>query len=140
MEIFGEKLAGIEYFYRPGSYGLIVEENLVGVVKSARSGKYFPGGGGHGDGESETAALRREAREEIGFEIDILEKIGTAIEYFYAENDRQYIAKEGNFYRVQLLGRTENEAGGELLWIDANQLGEMFHRSHRWIVEQELRL
>jgi 8-oxo-dGTP diphosphatase len=140
VQTFGEKLAGIEYFYRPGSYGLIIRENSVGVVKSARSGKYFLVGGGHDPGESETAALRREAREEIGFEIEILEKIDAAIEYFYAENDCQYVAKECHFYRVRLLDKTRETTESELLWIDKNRLGEMYHRSHQWIAERELRL
>ena len=139
MKQFGEKIEGIEYLARPGSYGLIIEENRVGVVRSNRSGKYFLVGGGHDPGESDAEALRREAREEIGYEIEILEKISAAIEYFYAENDRQYVAKECNFYRVRLLGRTGNNAEGELLWLGTGELGKMFHRCHEWIAEQELK-
>jgi 8-oxo-dGTP diphosphatase len=135
---FGEKIDGIEYFRRPGSYGLLIEDNLAGVVRSARTGKYFLVGGGHDEGETEIEALRREAREEIGFEIEILEKIGAAIEYFYAANDCRHVAKECNFYRVRLLGESAHEAESELLWIDESRLGEMFHQSHRWIVEQLL--
>lgn len=138
MRAFGEKIEGIEYFSRPGSYGLIIEEKRVGVVRSKNSGKYFLVGGGHAAGESETEALRREAREEIGFEIEISEKIGAAIEYFYAENDRQYIAKECHFYRVSLLDKIADETENELLWIESGELGEMFHRCHRWIIEREL--
>ena len=140
MQLFGEKIEGVEYFERPGSYGVIIEENRVGVVRSNRSGKYFLIGGGHDAGESEPEALRREAREEIGYEIEILEKIGAAIEYFYAENDRQYVVKECHFYRARLLGRSGNEAEGELLWLGENELGEMFHRSHEWIAARELKI
>ena len=121
------------------SYGLIIRENRAGVVKSMRSGKYFLIGGGHAPGESETAALRREALEEIGFEIEILGKFGAAVEYFYAENDRQYVAKECHFYRVRLLDKTIETTESELLWIAQDELGEMFHRSHQWIVERELK-
>ena len=140
MKKFGEKVDGVEYSFRPGSYGVIIENRRVGVIKSARSGKYFLVGGGHDPNESEIEALRREACEEIGREIEILEKIGAALEYFYAEADRQYIAKECNFYRVRLLGENGNAAENELVWIDKNQLGEMYHRSHEWIAEQELKI
>jgi 8-oxo-dGTP diphosphatase len=137
---FGEKIEGVEYRARPSSYALIVEENRVGVVQSPRTGKYFLIGGGQDAGESEAEALRREAREEIGYEIEIQEKIGAAIEYFYAENDRQYFAKKCNFYRTRLLGKNGNEAEGELLWLGAGELGEMFHRSHEWIAARELKI
>ena len=139
MKVFGEKIEGIEYFFRPGSYGLIIEDARVGVVRSNRSGKYFLIGGGHDHGEAEAEALRREAREEIGYEIDVREKIGAAIEYFYAENDRQYVAKECNFYRAALLGKTGSKAESELLWLSEGELGKMFHQCHQWIAEQELK-
>jgi 8-oxo-dGTP diphosphatase len=140
MQLFGEKIEDVEYFARPGSYALIIEKRRVGVVRSNRSGKYFLVGGGQDAGESETEALRREAREEIGYEIEVLEKIGAAIEYFYAENDRQYVAKECNFYRARLLGKAENTPEGELLWLGAGELGKMFHECHRWIAERELKI
>ena len=74
MREFGEKIEGFDYCSRPGSYGIIIANNRVGVIKSKVSDKYFLVGGGIDDGESETEALRREAFEEIGFEIEILEK------------------------------------------------------------------
>lgn len=126
--------------FRPGSYGVIIEDKRIGVIRSKIFGKYFLVGGALSAGESETEALQREAFEEIGFEIEIREKIGTAIEYFYAEADGQYIAKECNFYRVSLLNKVEDKTENRLLWIRENELDEMYHQSHQWIVEQELNL
>ena len=118
---------------------MIVSENKIAVVQSARTQKYFLIGGGLDAGETEIEALRREAREEIGFEIEVGEKIGEAIEYFFAENDDQYVAKECHFYRVKLLERSETEAEAELQWLTRGELAEMYHRAHQWIAERELR-
>jgi 8-oxo-dGTP diphosphatase len=138
MEEFGEIVKGIEYLKRPGSYGVIIKDGRIGVVKSSVYNKYFLIGGGIENGEDEIAALRREAIEEIGFEIETGEKIGKATEYFYAEKDKQYIAKECNFYRVAILNKSADKAESELIWIGQNRLGELYHKSHRWIIEKEL--
>ncbi len=138
MKEFGEKVEGVEYSKRPGSYGVIIKDNRIAVVKSSIYHRYFLIGGAIEKGETEAEALRREAIEEIGFEIEIGEKIGAATEYFYAETDKQYIAKECNFYRARLMDKIREKAENELVWINRNELDKMYHRSHQWIVEKEL--
>ncbi len=71
MQEFGEKKDGVEYYVRPGSYGVLIEDNRAAVIKSELFDKYFLIGGGIKKGESEIEALRREALEEIGFKIEI---------------------------------------------------------------------
>lgn len=137
MREFGEKLDGVIYRSRPGSYAVIIEDGRVAVIRSPRTGKYFLIGGGIDAGESESEALRREAREEIGCEIEILGKIGAAIEYFYAEADDQYVAKECHFYAARLLEKIA-DGEGELIWLEPGKLGEMYHRCHEWIVESTI--
>ena len=83
--------------------------------------------------------MHREAIEEIGFEVETSEKIGEAIEYFYAEIENRYIAKECHFYRALLINKVREKTEHELIWITENELGEMYHKSHQWIVEQELK-
>jgi 8-oxo-dGTP diphosphatase len=140
MKEFGEKIKGARYYARPGSYGVIVKDNRVGVIKSSVFDKYFLIGGGIKKGETETEALRREAIEEIGFEIEIGGKIGAATDYFYAELDEKYIAKVCNFYRIALVGKIERTIEAKLVWITKDGLGNMYHKSHQWIAERELRL
>lgn len=140
MKEFGAKLIGVEYAPRVGSYAVIIKDKLIGVIKSSFFDKYFLVGGGIEKGEDETSALHREAIEEIGFQITIAEKIGAATEYFYAETDKQYIAKECNFYRVRLRDKTTEKAENELIWIDRNKFDDFYHKSHQWIVEKELNL
>jgi 8-oxo-dGTP diphosphatase len=139
MKEFGEKVKGVEYSARPGSYGVIVKDGRIGVVESRGYDTYFLVGGGIESGESETETLRREAIEEIGFQIEIGEKIGEAIEYFYSEAEKRHVAKECHFYRVSLTDEADEKGKHKLAWITGDKLGEMHHRSYRWIVEQELK-
>ncbi|HEX8737658.1 MAG TPA: NUDIX domain-containing protein [Pyrinomonadaceae bacterium] len=138
MKEFGEKEKGVEYLRRPGSYGVIIKNGRIGVLKAKGYDTYFLVGGGIDAGESETETLRREAAEEIGFNIEIGEKIGGAIEYFYSEREKKYVAKECHFYRVSLMNKADKKGKHELVWITADELGAMHHRSYRWILEREL--
>lgn len=138
MKTFGEKQSGIEYKKRVGSYGILIENKRIGVVKSAVYNDFFLTGGGIDEGESDEEALRREAREEIGFEIEIGEKIGEAIEYFYSESEKRYVAKECHFYRVALVGESDGTGKHELVWLSANNLDQMHHECYKWIVAKEL--
>ncbi len=140
MKRFGEKIEGIEYKKRPGSYGVIVKDNLIGVVKSSEYDDYFLVGGGIDEGEEETSALHREAAEEIGFQIEIGEKIGEAIEYLYSPSEQKYVAKECYFYRISLAGKAEEKGKHELTWITKDEINKMHHQCYRWIIEEELKL
>jgi 8-oxo-dGTP diphosphatase len=135
---FGAKLTGVEYARRVGSYAVIIKDKRVGVIKSGVFDKYFLVGGGIEKGENELDALHREAIEEIGIQITIEEKIGAATEFFYAETDRQYIAKECNFYRVRLQDKITEKAENKLIWIGRNEFDEIYHKCHQWIVKKEL--
>lgn len=138
MKEFGERKAGIEYTKRVGSYGVIIENSRVGVVKSNDYDTYFLTGGGIDPNETEIEALRREAREEIGFEIEIGEKIDAGVEYFYSNSEKKYVAKECHFYRVSLVGESDGEGKHELVWLNKNDLDELHHECYKWIVEKEL--
>lgn len=138
MKEFGEKAAGAQYKRRAGSYAVIVENGRIGVLKAAGYADYFLIGGGIEAVESDRETLEREAREEIGFQIEVGEKAGEAIEYFYSEREKKYVAKECRFYRVRLLRETEEKGKHELIWINRDELDRMHHESYRWIIEQEL--
>lgn len=138
MKQFGEKVEGVRYKKRPGCYGVIIKDGKVGVIKPDDYDTYFLTGGGIEDGETERETLHREAMEEIGREIEVLEKIGEAEEYVYSKAERKHILKESHFYRIAL--RNENKRGSkyELIWIGADELEKMHFESYRWIAEREL--
>lgn len=138
MKEFGEKVESVEYLQRAGSYAVMIKDGRAGVLKAKGYDTYFLVGGGIDAGESDAETLRREAIEEIGFHVEIGEKIGEAIEYFYSEREGKYVAKQCHFYRAELNGKAEHEGKHELVWITPRELGEMHHQSYRWILEREL--
>jgi 8-oxo-dGTP diphosphatase len=139
MKIFGEKKTGVDYRPRTGSYGVLIEENGVGVVRSDGYETFFLIGGGLDDGETETESLAREAREEIGYEIEIGEKLGAALEYFYSAAEKRDVAKECHFYRISLVRATGEAGKHELVWIAEHEIERMHHRCYRWIIDRELK-
>jgi 8-oxo-dGTP diphosphatase len=138
MKEFGEKIKGVRYTKRPGSYGVAINDGRVAVIKSSVFGKYFLIGGAIEEGEDEREALRREALEEIGFEIETGERIGEAVEYFQSKDGGQYIVKECRFYRISILNKVKKKTEHKLIWINRDELGELYHESQRWIVDVEL--
>lgn len=138
MKRFGEKIKGEKYTRRPGSYGVMIQDGQIGVVKTAKYDSYFLIGGGINQDESPVEALHREAKEETGSEIKIGEKIGEAVEYFYSKSEGKYIAKECHFYRVSITGKIAETGEHQLIWIDQNRLGKLYHQSHQWMIEREL--
>ncbi|MBX7172340.1 MAG: NUDIX domain-containing protein [Pyrinomonadaceae bacterium] len=140
MKSFGEKLPNTHYFHRIGSYAVIIENERIAVIKSPRLNAYFLIGGGLDEGESEQAGLEREASEEIGYQIKVQHKIGIATEYFYAEIDEKYFAKECHFYRCELLEKVNDSAERELVWLSAENIKDLYHECHQWIIRQELNI
>lgn len=138
MKYFGDKLLNAHYFHRIGSYAVIIENERVAVIKSPRLNAFFLIGGGLDEGESEQEGLEREAIEEIGFRIKVQHKIGIATEYFYAEIDEKYFAKECHFYQAELIEKVNDTAERELIWLTEEQINDLYHECHQWIIRQEL--
>lgn len=138
MKTFGERVKGVHYARRPGCYGVIIKNGQIGVLKPKDYDTFFLTGGGIEKGEEERETLRREAAEEIGFEIEIGEKIGEAREYFYSKSEKRYVVKECIFYRVSLFDGDKKESKYELVWIGQDELKNMHHKCYQWIAEREL--
>lgn len=105
---FGEIAAGEEYVDRPGSYAIIKKDEKILLVKIIGWGKYFLPGGGIDEGEDGIEALHREAGEETGFLIDIVEKVGNANQYVYSPGVGMFINKVSEYYTARIIG--ENPA------------------------------
>lgn len=91
---FGECVPGSSYTEREGAYGIAVLNDSV-LIEKARLGYFLPGGGLE-EGETPEVALKRECREETGYEIVSYTKIGIGTEY------REGLKKIGHFYIIQL--------------------------------------
>jgi 8-oxo-dGTP pyrophosphatase MutT (NUDIX family) len=76
---FGTPTPEIAPTERPGAYAIAIYENRALVVATP-AGFYLPGGGTHPQ-ESTEATLRREVREETGYDVVTAVSIGTARQF-----------------------------------------------------------
>lgn len=130
---FGTKIAGKDYTHRLCAYAVLInEDGLIGIVENPRG--CFLVGGGIDEGEEPMLALAREALEEIGMSIEILGKIGHAINH-----DKQYWSKEGHYFRARTIEFIQDpvELDHEFKWLTKEEaLKRLFYETHRWAVEQ----
>ncbi|SDL88851.1 NUDIX hydrolase [Sediminibacillus halophilus] len=137
MKQFGRKEKDKQYNFRPGVYGLLInEENSLAVIET-ENGKFFLPGGGIEAGETHQECLKREAIEEMGMEIAVGSFIGCAQQYFYSTNQCKYMLSEGHFYscyQTGLLGEP-SEPGHYLRWFSLVEAMEyLFHEHQVWAV------
>jgi 8-oxo-dGTP diphosphatase len=139
---FGKKIAGKEYSERPGAYAVIFNERGEVALVEVQNKYYFLPGGGVDGGEAGEDALRREMREETGYDIDVIDEIGSARDYVVSLKQDIYFNKIGNFF----LGRLSAYSGGKkeddhtLVWINPKDAKEkMYQESHWWAIEQALK-
>jgi 8-oxo-dGTP diphosphatase len=101
---FGIPSADITPADRPGAYAVIILDDRALVVATP-AGLYLPGGGIQ-PGEAAEAALRREVREETGYEVVTATELGTARQYVGSG-----INKVETFFLVSIAGEiAQNES------------------------------
>lgn len=114
--------SNISYTRRAARAVMINGKRQVAVMHFTGTGSYKLPGGGIDDGESVEEALRREVREETGYEIVAIQELGVVEEdrYFCGMHQTSYcfVAEAGRFVGAEL---TEKEAveGMELVWVDS---------------------
>ena len=139
---FGEAPAGIICRKRTAAYAVITDyEGRFAVVESTVCGRtafWLPGGGAE-QGESANQTVLREIREELGFESQIQEKIGEAIQFFYAGEQLGWYDMHCTFFRVQLTGAQISEPEHQLIWLASPMPSSFFHACHAWAIAQTVR-
>lgn len=138
---FGEKLPGREYIVRPGVYGLIFDsEGRVAVVQTPR-GCFLPGGGRE-PAETPQQTLRREVREECGWEIEVGCIVGEAIQYVFSAYEEQGFEKRCVFLEAFITdhGVAACEDDHRVVWMTpAEAVAELAHASQAWVVRRHLK-
>ena len=138
---FGERVSGAHYVRRPDSYGLAFDNAKKVCLMRTHLGLFLPGGGAD-PGESEEETLMREVREECGHTVQIVRRIGVAVQYLLAE-DEGYFAKECTFYELRLGEKVDghSEVDHTLVWLPIDEaLERISHKSQRWVLETAVRL
>ena len=82
---FGETVvSGLRYRYRPGAYAVLLDGDMALVTHQSHPyPEYQLPGGGIDPGESPVQALHREVKEETGWRISGLRKIGVFRRFVY---------------------------------------------------------
>lgn len=113
---------------------LIKKENKILVHHSLGKDHYTLPGGRVKSGESSIVALKREIKEEMGFDIEYIRPV-SLIENFFELNDLNYHEllfthevkfKDESIYNIPKIEAIEEEKRDKLefLWIDINALNE----------------
>ena len=140
-EEFGGREPGLTYAPRPGAYAVITDaQGRVAVMQTPR-GCFLPGGGSEGR-ETPEETLVREVREECGFGVEIVGRLGQAVEYVHTAGHGVGQRKEGVFFLavVTEAGGPPTEADHTLLWLEPQEAeGRLAHGSQRWAMRQCLR-
>lgn len=124
---------------RLGARGIVIrEDGKIAIFNKSNKNEYkLPGGGLEGKEEPEEA-FRREALEETGCEIEIIECLGTTEEYKSLNNIKQisYVFVGKVLKDTKQLNMTEKEKdeGAKLLWETPEKALELIIKSYNELV------
>ena len=135
-KVFGKKIEGAEYLDRKGAYLIPIENGKLAVVKTKKG--YFLLGGGIDENETDEECIIRECLEEIGFEAEVGEYIGSA-ESYIKHPEIGYFHPIQNYYSGKLLRKVSDkvEADHKLEWVAVEDIVDnLFVEQQNWIVKE----
>lgn len=117
-----EKINQDNPIIRVGARGIITNDNgEIAIIYKKNKNEYKLPGGGVEDGENTEIAFKRECEEELGCQIEILEKLGTVEEYKSQENFKQlsfvYLGYKKADLEANKLTTQEQEEGTRFIWL-----------------------
>lgn len=137
-QAFGVKLKDMNYVRREGVYGISFNsKNQVALVK-VPSGYFLPGGGVDNN-EDHISCLKREYKEETGYDIKIEEFVDCLTQYIYASQREKYLELVGYFYLVDLkeVVYEKSEMDYELVWKDVEEVKGLMNLEYQsWIINK----
>lgn len=108
LNLYGEKIQipVSDLIFRPSSYGLIINNGKIALMKTSSTGRYQFPGGGVDLGESMEEALRREVKEETGLVIDTA-KLIDCNDLFFEYTPEKYCFHSIQFFYLCSVESTE---------------------------------
>jgi 8-oxo-dGTP diphosphatase len=137
IPIFGSRVEGVVYKYRPSAYAVI--RNGAGEFAIARTPlACYLLGGGMESGETPEQTIEREGKEECGLVLRPSALVGRALEICYSAEDDSYFEKDSIFMASEILSRVPPiEVDHELTWLTLPlAMQALTHGSHRWALER----
>lgn len=133
---FGEPDPGFPLARRPSAYAIVFDDaGRIAVVVSV-DGAFLPGGGLDA-GETFEEGLRREAREECGWELGACRIVDRAVQFAVAANGSVCYEKRSLFFDASIarVNGPPTEPGHDTLWlIPSEAAARLRHESHGWAV------
>lgn len=144
--VFGRILPGRSYKRRSGVYGIICNKGgRLAIIRRKQNAKhwftYHLPGGGLERNETHEVCLKREVREELGWDIEILDFVGKAHRYFYVPHQREYYQGIGYFYKAKKVKQLNSvtEKGLALVWLTPSAaIPKMLDEHHAWAIKEAL--
>jgi 8-oxo-dGTP diphosphatase len=142
VRVFGAPVPGHGYDPRPGVYAVVLDATgRVAVVQNPR-GAFLPGGGVEA-GETPEQALGREVREECGYALDVIMRLGEASQFVLSPGKLRGLEKRGVFFRATFTERLGEPTSSEdnLTWLAPDiALRTLSLESQVWVTERVVRL
>lgn len=83
--------------------------------------------------ESPEETVTREVREELGRAVAILGSIGSAVQHFFASDDKCWYSMDAVFFRAELPEPPIGVGEHEIAWLRLDQAQtSFFHACHTW--------
>lgn len=135
---FGIELPDRDYTLRPSAYVIVRDPDARVAIVRTPLGSFLPGGGLLAHEAPEQAAVR-EVVEECGLKVEIIEKLGDADQFVYAEAEATHLRKRSTFFRARVTGlAAATESDHALVWLTSEVARrELSHESHRWALAEE---
>ncbi len=134
--IFGERLPGILYRFRPAVYGTAFRDKRILVMENPW-GLFLPGGG-MDPGERPEACLEREFLEETGWIVTLRSYMGAAGSWYFSPRYREHHFGLAYFYRVDITGvaGTTPEEDHRPLWLEPDRaVRDLYHDHQQYALE-----
>jgi 8-oxo-dGTP diphosphatase len=134
---FGDREPGRLYVDRTAAYVVVRKDN--GIAAVCHKGKCFLPGGECEEGETPELTLKREAREELGVQLRIIESLGEAVQYFYSSDAGRHFKTHASFFRGEFGGPSGEKGKYEVSWIPLDEIEKkFFHEFQIWAVRKAL--